>query len=550
MSTLSRTESVLWTINLLPRGICLFRVDPLSGLSTGPLATPLYLELMNQDAELFRENGVVSGTRHVHDSDRILCDQYVIECMRRLHTQRVVNCVLACRIFTDRYRWVRQWTINSTLPDGAVTYSCLSERFDEGASRIADSLNQERSYLMLASLAKKAFDVCVWTDERLNYGGGIPLESLVPLDQHKLALRQYVKERREENQANLPSPRIRLRMNMGKQLLVEVDFHAFPIKPVGFLVGIKRVDSQTPCGKAQARRSRKHRPSVVDTRTLNVPSEIVGEVYRNVLSDLAFSLDSCETIRSWLVPVRKPTAPEAITDYLLMAIPEHVQGDFSEAAAKADFHCCSQLLAFTIYGNANILSPCRWRQLTANTDLIHVVLRFFMNMVPLLRHKPARQFNLLSLVHDAQKSILSKRLDRPCYISTVYRFAIGLLSEAALNPAYYSTETALRWLRSTFMEALTLPIDPEAGDRKMILVYWICLLWAGTMHEMNRADEALALLRQTERELDKFRERYPFSSLGNRLMSVCLSNLKTSAGFKERRKIAKKLSYITGGCYT
>jgi len=565
VSTLSEYEKVLLAAYMIPRGITMFKLDRESGLSSAPLATPRYLELLRQDPVLLRENGVTAVTQHVPDADREVCDMEVLASSERELLGEHVECAIAFRVRQPdgTSPWMRQWTLTGQLSSGYVAWSCLVEPFDEQASRMIETLNEERCERMIATLCGKVFDCCLCTDERMRilsdstncrksvYGDtsrslkGAPLESLVPLDQHKLALRSYIQSRKRCCM-NLVAP-LRLRMNLRKQMLMEVGIQVFPAQEGGYIVGIEILrQKETP----KISSKQKTKLAVIEQpkpRAAFTGPDVIAEVYRNVIRDLLNSVQLCERINGWLVPVRKPMTPEAITDYLLMAIPEHLQADFAEAADKADYQSCAQMLSFTGYGNANILSSARWKQLTDNSDLIHTVYRFFANLVPQLADQPARQFSLLSNLHDAQKALLSKRLDRECYTSTVYRFAIVILSAAARNPEYYSTDISIHWLRSVFVDALKLPIPEEEAGQKLLLVYWMCIIWAGAMHGMKtdkRTEEAIAVLKGLEGRLDNYLRKIPCSATANELMTLCLTNLKTSADRNERKRLAKKIDAL------
>lgn len=565
--SLSEYEQVLLAAYQIPNGLTLFKVDPKTGLTTSPFTTPRYLELMHQDPELLRVNGVAAVTQHVHDCDRTLCDMYVIESSQRELVGEHIDCLIAYRVKqegSEEYTWMRQWTISGILHDGYLTWSCMVEPFQEGVDRMVETLNEERSERMLAAFSNKVFHCALLTDERMRiisdspdqrkriYGDssrslkGAPLESLIPLDQHKLALRTYFRERREN--LSKVTPPFRLRMNLRRQMLSEVDIQVFPLADGHNVVGIDVVGQKNqPKTRPQPKAQSSPVLEPPKPRITTSGPDIIGEVYRNVISDLQYSMQCCERINGWFVPVRKPKDPEVITDYLLMAIPEHVQADFAEAAQKADYKSCAQILSFTVYGNANILSQSRWKQLTDNTDLIHVVYRFFVNLVPHLADQPAKQFSLLSTLHDAQKALLFRRLDRESYTSTVYRFAIVIMSAAARNPQYYSTDISMNWLRPVFMDALKIPISDADSGHKLLVVYWLCILWAGAMHSMQgerRTQESIAVLRKLETELDNYLRQFPCSLIANELMGLCLSNLKTSVGKKERKRLEKKIETL------
>ena len=122
--SLSEYEQVLLAAYQIPNGLTLFKVDPKTGLTTSPFTTPRYLELMHQDPELLRVNGVAAVTQHVHDCDRTLCDMYVIESSQRELVGEHIDCLIAYRVKQEgpeEYSWMRQWTISGILPSGHIT---------------------------------------------------------------------------------------------------------------------------------------------------------------------------------------------------------------------------------------------------------------------------------------------------------------------------------------------------------------------------------------------------------------------------------------------
>jgi hypothetical protein len=265
-------------------------------------------------------------------------------------------------------------------------------------------------------------------------------------------------------------------------------------------------------------------------------SDTIGEVYRDLFRDWKLTIEKCENINDWLVPCRLTATAEAIRDYILTAIPHGLQGDFCNAYDKGDFNAVGEILAFTVYGNANIVSQSsRWKALTDRTDLIHVVFRLFMNMVPILSASKdsGRQFNLLFSINQFRQQVLCARLKPECYQCIMFRFTIVLLSTAARNPSYYCTDLALSWLRSCFKEAIETANEPGTGNKslgsqKKLVLFWICTLWAGTMHAMGPRffAEAIALLRKLKYELCAFRSiECPYSVIVNQLLVIVLANL-------------------------
>jgi hypothetical protein len=164
------------------------------------------------------------------------------------------------------------------------------------------------------------------------------VESLVPLDQHKIDLRTYVKSR-NENIRKIAAPQ-RLRMNLKNQMLAQVDLQVFPMENDACIVGIELIREIRVVKPVLSEKPNVALSDQPKAKTIDMGHDIVCEVYRNVIRDLQNSIEFCERIIGWLLPVRKPMTP--------------VQADFAEAAQKTDYQSCAKKLSFTLYGYANI----------------------------------------------------------------------------------------------------------------------------------------------------------------------------------------------------
>lgn len=556
---LEESEHVVCAAYLLPRGLGLFVIDPISGLSTGPFANPLHFDLLNHDPELFKSSGVQSVTRNAFQADRVLCDMNVLESMRRM-TIEGSECVLVVRILVPQpgakeYRWIRQWTPARWLPSESISLTCLAEKFEVGALRILETLKEDRSLLMLASLAMKAYDCCLLVDAKFRiisdspegrkwiYGDTnrslvlTPLESMVPLDQNKLALRQHLKSNEKEP--------IVIRVNRARKDLTEVKLVSILIGKITtpnqdlipeeavWLVGMAKIGSAEKKSKSSTLSSPPKRmepsfqiPLLMSTNR-SPPFPMMGEVYRDIFRDWKASIENPLVVNGWMVPIRRVASPEAISDFILMSLPHHLQTDFMSAANRGQFNHCAQLLSFTVFGNANIMS-LRSLKLTDNTDLIHCVFRFFLNMVPRMHAEPGRQFSLLYSLNESRKQLLSHRLDAGCFTSMTFRFMLALLSTAIVHPDYYSTQFGLKWLRTCFKEVFELLMGTrQTKSSYLLVVQWICLLWAGTMRAMaDQTEEADAVLHRLKRDVEQFLEIHPMSIIANQQLMVILWNLK------------------------
>jgi hypothetical protein len=104
----------------IPKGVAMYKLNPQSGFSTAPFATHKYLGIMNQYRDLFPQNGVAAVTQHMHDTDRELCDMYVIDASERALDGDHTDCIIANRISRGddgHYSWMRQWTLPGVLPE-------------------------------------------------------------------------------------------------------------------------------------------------------------------------------------------------------------------------------------------------------------------------------------------------------------------------------------------------------------------------------------------------------------------------------------------------
>ena len=548
-------QEVMLAACMFPKGLGAFVMDPITGLSTGPFSTRRFRDIMNQDPTLFKDRGIESITQNVLDADREMCDKYVLEAIRQRLVEdgnRRIDCVLVCRILkplSTEYRWVRQWTLPGILPDDRVVLSGCNEIFDHQARCILESLAEERSLKMLSALSQMAYDCCLWTDERLRILSdtrncrkwilgnstrsliNTPLESFLPFDHNKLALRQYFKA----VALTCLSP-IRLRMNVKNRTLVEVDIWAFKVDNK-YIVGLNSVDTgdHQPVERVVAPRLVKKNvtipfdvPSrIIDNFHESSQAAVISDMYRGLISSLAASLDACCQVGSWEVPAIRTcssTESEANFDCVVGSLPPQIQKDFLDASERLDYHSCCQMLSFTVCGDANILasSATSISRLTDNSDLLNCVFAFLTDMVPRLNTEPNRQDILLNSLQDGLK-----RLDHDSYIPAAYRFAIVLLSTASVNPP---DPVRLLWLRSTFINTLALPIGPNR-DSQLLVSYWVCFLWASAMHAVGterRIEEALAVLENIINEIEGFETRYPFSSVATRLGLLAHKNLNSS----------------------
>jgi hypothetical protein len=142
--------------------------------------------------------------------------------------------------------------------------------------------------------------------------------------------------------------------------------------------------------------------------------------------------------------------------------------------------------------------------------------------------EPGRQFSLLYSLNESRKQLLSHRLDAGCFTSMTYRFMLTLLSTAIVHPDYYSTQFGLKWLRTCFKEVFELLMGTrQTKSSYLLVVQWICLLWAGTMRAMaDQTEEADAVLHRLKRDVEQFLEIHPMSIIANQQLMVILWNLK------------------------
>ena len=256
---------------------------------------------------------------------------------------------------------------------------------------------------------------------------------------------------------------------------------------------------------------------------------------RSIYRDLARSMTTLnrqsssggETSLDWLIPFHQIASPEVKREELIRTLPNNLQPDFMEAANKGDFPNCAQLLAYSLEGNANILStsPAREGRLVHDSDLIMCAYRFFISLLPLIT-SATRQFALLNALSDSRRLIIKRRMDPGSRVIILYQFALALITAAIRSPENFATESSVKWLRGTFSDALKAPDIPgEDPSRKLVVVYWICLLWGCLMNKIGRIEEAVAVLERAEDDLEQYCSRHPYSTMGRELQCMILHNL-------------------------
>jgi hypothetical protein len=109
-------------------------------------------------------------------------------------------------------------------------------------------------------------------------------------------------------------------MNLKNQMLAEVDLQVFPMENDACIVGIELIREIRVVKPVLSEKPKVALSDQPKAKTIDMGHDIVCEDYRNVIRDLQNSIEFCERIIGWLLPVRKPMTP--------------VQADFAEAPQK------------------------------------------------------------------------------------------------------------------------------------------------------------------------------------------------------------------------
>ena len=603
-----RDETISVATELSPQPISLIRLDPNSGKSEGVFATSSYCETYGMSKAVFEEHGIPALTARALPEDRKLCDIYVPACVRLMREN-----VQVMRVLTKAgiYRWYRQSSMVTLGPEGKIFGTCLVDDFDDTAHVILKSLTENRSAMMLMSMGQTVFDFCACLDRKMRVlilsdnakhwlltdpgkqAAGAPFETFISLDHHKLNFRTFLESRLKEPHTMVGASPCKIRMNLVGNRLVEVSVLVMPLQSKDlvlchslsapgasgisslaaklllpaeietcFYMGCTLVDRSVL--KKSTRRKQRGTSSSSEQRdngnqqvTESSPASshqgwsVVFSLFWVLMRDLHYSLSLVRSpdAHKWWTPLYRVSYPELEKEELVRLLPNNLQSEFMEAADRADFNTCSQLLSYSVEGNANILSPgmSRAGQLVSSRDLIRCAFRFFLSLVPLLGKQPARQFALLSEIDDSRKLFISRRLDQTENILLLYHFCLVLISTAHQSREYFSTDRCVQWLRSTFSEVLTAPeIEHIHPGSKLATAYWTCILWGSLMHAMGRDEEALATLTQTVNDMDIYCVQHPFVPSVRELQCLALQNLYISASQNSDYDLRKTLKKQLG----
>ena len=601
----ARTDIIATASELCPHPFSLIRLDPVTGQTHGMYASNAYCEVYGMSHELFMRLGVRALTARALPEDRKLSDIYVPACIKVMQESVIIMRVLTK---TNVYRWFKQWASVTLAPDGQSVYgTCQVEDFDETAKLILRSMKENRAAMMLMSLGQTVFDFCACLDRKMRIlilsdkaknwllrdpeklATGAPFESFISLDQHKLNFRNFLEARLKEAHTMVGVWPCKVRMNLINNRLAEVSVVVMPLQSKDlvlchslsatgisspatrrllipaevetcFYMGCTLVDRSALKKSLIAKKPKTSSSSSSLTPKEAIESSsspnkgkflsIVTSLFWVLMRDLSYSLSLVSKPSDgfdWYTPVFRFSYPEVELEELTRLLPNNLQSEFVQAANRADFSSCSQLLSYSMEGNANILSPgssgsSRGGQLVINKDIVRCAFRFFLSFVPKLSHLPARQFALLSELDDSRKFLIARRLDRSENILLLYHFTLVLISTAHQSVQYFSTDRCVQWLRNTFSEFLTAPeIEHVHPGSKLATAYWTCVLWASLMHAMGRNDEAVATLTQTTSDMDIYFVQHPFVACVRELQCIALKNLCTFAS--ERSQIDLLVKY-------
>ena len=584
-------QTVSFLAESCPLGVGLIRARFTSGETSGPYCTQRFAELFRVTKADIERRGILALSSNAQLADQTVFDPLIIEAIKK----RDPYCMVVMRISDgeSQSHWIREQVFQSFAGDGVTGYGAgLVENFDQGAKAIIDRLRRYRSNLMLESFSLSVFDCCLFLDERLRIAWdtpavraccfndtsrpimGTPFELFIALDHSKLKFRSYLSS--VESSKPIPSRSERLKMNLGRKHMVDVEVFAAAIKSGygssdsggsdrGSTAGLSFISSQGS-SKSVGRRAfliglrfltRKARPVPLHQQssspaTLSVPPRrresflsdsekaqarnqrgiATHAMFRWLLRDLSVSIKEMPLMQNfeWLIPTHIVSFQDEVREDLVRALPNNLQSEFMESVIGADYNNCAQLLSYAVEGNANILSAYSPRSggIIDDPDLIHCAFRLFISLLPRMTSF-AKIYALLCSLNDSRRAIVRRRLDVAGSVFLLYEFALAILSTGIRSPEIFSNETALNWLREVFTEALRAPdveyIDP---GRKLIAVYWICILWGCLMQILGRPDEAIGTLKNLQQDIHQYCERHPGATMARELQCVTLYNICVS----------------------
>ena len=434
------------------------------------------------------------------------------------------------RLLIDgEYRWQQASVHLAVATTKEVVATVINEDVGKLAAFRASQRINRSCQNILRSLIPSLFDFVVRLDDRLRIVGndgelrklfqastlGRPLEAFVPLTSDKVALKQYFAN---SNQGGL----LKLRMTIGPHRVHPVQVFAAPVQD-GFLLGLSLL-------KRPPRSPPPSPTSTFDRRHLLALHWVQRSLYRDL--ETAIALISADPDEQWLIPAYHAHFEEVGLEEVTRMLPNNFQAEFVQSWSEASLVDCSQLLTHSIHGCANVLSiGCRFGENRAHNisiDSLLVIWRLFISMVARVPTAD-KQYSVMNLLDTVLTHKVSRLLDRDSLALIVLQFTLALVTSGLRFPSWFGTSISLLWLRRKLTKSLsrmrsTFPLYSEK-HRSLPLVYYLCVLWACLMKKVGRADEAVAMLRSSLKDMHQYTHRHPYCLSVRQLEAIALYNL-------------------------
>ena len=227
----------------------------------------------------------------------------------------------------------------------------------------------------------------------------------------------------------------------------------------------------------------------------------------------------------WLIPLYDISDFVVMEEELVRTLSNTLQGNFIRASRQGMYMSCSQLLAYTLDGNANILPNTPKKDLIENSDLLHCAYRFFIGLLP--RLSPEHSYKLLVSLSESVKRISGKLGKSGTEVATL-EFTLALITGAIRHPDWFSSRPSIQWLRKTFADALQISGTKHVDkSRRLPTVYYMCILWGCLMKVFQREDEAKSLLENIYDDMEQYCTRHPESTARSICRLRCFCMLRT-----------------------
>lgn len=245
---------------------------------------------------------------------------------------------------------------------------------------------------------------------------------------------------------------------------------------------------------------------------------------------------------NWIIPLYDLSDRSVVQEEVLMSLPQNLQQAFLASSRAFDFIQCSQFLGHSVDGNVDLLrQSLSGLRLTRNIDAIHNAFRYFLGLLRDL--DGADGIKLLQLLAKNLAQIEESIPSRTARGILTYEYTLVLLSHAIQHAAYFTSESALGWLRIFFRNALR-ESESNLFDKSRIspVMYFMCFLWGGLMILIGRKNEAVAVWDNLLHDMVEYEARHPCICSVKKLEALVCYNMGLS--FVAEDHLEEGLSFI------